>query len=154
MTTSMLLMSPKLCLQIHAHAVSTFPEECCGVMLGLRENSVLRIHAAIPTPNTAPVESRASRYVIDPRDILRADKIAQAGRLDIIGFYHSHPNHPAVPSKTDLSLSWPDYVYVIAAIAAEGPQELRAWQLPGRNQPMQEVRLHVSDSIPFMGDIA
>jgi len=148
----MLLMSTKIRQQIQAHAAQAFPEECCGVLLGVRDKGILAIQQAIPAPNTAPAESRATRYVIDPRDILQADKVASRDHLDIVGFYHSHPDHPAVPSKTDLALSWPDYVYLIASVGGAGQAELRAWQLPGLRQPMQEISITISEAIRLTGD--
>jgi proteasome lid subunit RPN8/RPN11 len=121
--------------QIAEHASAQYPEECCGILLG--DPAQQHIALAIPAKNTA--EERHHRYLIDPLDILRADKTARARRLDIIGFYHSHPDHPAIPSGTDLSLAWPDYIYVIQAVTASGAGDLRAWQLKAPGEPLQEI---------------
>jgi proteasome lid subunit RPN8/RPN11 len=122
---------------IFRHAAESYPEECCGILLGeLRER---RAAMALPARNTA--EERHHRYLIEPLAIVRADKLAQEKGLEIIGFYHSHPDHPAAPSRTDYELAWPDYVYLIAGMTAEGPGELRAWQLTGPGRPLEELRV-------------
>jgi proteasome lid subunit RPN8/RPN11 len=123
--------------QIEAHARDTYPEECCGILLGTF-GGVGVVRQMVRAENTADAETRAKRYLIDPRAILEADKIGRAADLEIVGFYHSHPDHPAVPSQTDLSQAWPDYVYVIVERRNDGPGELRAWQLT-EDRAMSEI---------------
>jgi proteasome lid subunit RPN8/RPN11 len=122
---------------IFRHAAAHYPEECCGILLG--DPAERRVVMAFAAGNTA--EERRRRYVIEPLDIVRADKLGREKGLEIIGFYHSHPDHPAAPSRTDHELAWPDYMYVIAGVTAGAPGELRAWQLVEAGAPMEEVRV-------------
>jgi len=75
--------------------------------------------------------NRERRYVIDPRETLAVEKELSGQGHEILGFYHSHPNHPAVPSEFDRSHAWPWYSYVILSIVDRTPAELRAWVLDG-----------------------
>lgn len=138
----MLNIPPHIRAEIQSHARETYPEECCGILLGTpgAGGGGATLKLAVRAENTADVATRAKRYLIDPRAILDADKIARAVNLEIVGFYHSHPDHPAVPSYTDLSLAWPDYIYIIAEAHANTPGELRAWRL-GEDRTMKEVAL-------------
>ena len=111
---------------IEAHAREAFPEECCGVLFG-HAGETRRAIEARPLKNLAE-EDRARRYVIDPLDLLRADEAARAQGLDLIGIYHSHPNHPAEPSEVDRSLASSWYSYLILSIVNRRPKELTAWR--------------------------
>ncbi len=112
---------------IEAHARETFPEECCGFLLGppTEPRKVVSLRRA-----TNLVESnRERRYVIDPREQLALSKELQGTGQDILGYYHSHPNHPAEPSEFDRSHAWPWWSYLILSIVNRKPAELRAWIL-------------------------
>src|SRR5205807_1278532 len=85
------------------------------------------ITEAIPAQNLAP-SNRASRFVLDPRAYLHADATARESGLLVVGCYHTHPDHAAIPSATDVSLAWPDTLYAIMTIQKEGPDELRIWR--------------------------
>ena len=111
--------------QMRRHASAAYPEECCGMLLG-RRNSVLHV---VPAPNTADPANRRTTYAIDPREILRVDREARTKNLEIIGYYHSHPDHPAVPSATDRALAWEGILYLIIPATATGSGEPRAWKL-------------------------
>ena len=114
---------------IHEHAREAYPEECCGFLLGpaADDRRVARVRRAT---NVAP-EDRVRRYVIDPRETLAVEKELAGSGLEILGFYHSHPNHPAVPSEFDRSHAWPWYAYVILSTVVRLPKDLRAWRLDG-----------------------
>jgi proteasome lid subunit RPN8/RPN11 len=116
---------------IEAHAQETFPEECCGFLLGPATEP--RKVADLRRATNVVEANRERRYVIDPREILAAEKeVAGTGR-EILGFYHSHPNHPAEPSEFDRSHAWPWYSYVILSIVDRKPADLRAWLLDGES---------------------
>lgn len=117
---------------IHAHAQETFPEECCGFLLGppMDPRRVADVRRARNVAET----NRERRYVIDPQEWLAVEKgLAGTGR-EILGFYHSHPNHPASPSEFDRGHAWPWYAYVILSIVDRVPKDLRAWSLDGESQ--------------------
>ena len=127
---------------IQEHARETFPEECCGFLVGpaAEDKRVDRVRRAT---NAAP-ENRPRRYVIDPRETLVLEKELAGSGLAILGFYHSHPNHPAVPSEFDRGHAWPWYAYVILSIVDRVPKDLRAWSLEDATSTFQPVPLDVA----------
>ncbi len=98
-----------------AHAQSTFPDECCGVMIGSIDGDSKTVTAAFPLEN-AYKGKQEDRYEIRPEDLLAADKKARAEGLDLIGIFHSHPDCDAYFSKTDLENSCPWYSFVVLSI--------------------------------------
>lgn len=114
---------------IRRHGEETYPEECCGFLLGLVESDGNVVHAARPAANSNE-NRRNDRYVISPDDYRSAEKAAVEAGLDVVGIYHSHPDHPARPSQTDLeSATFPGYTYVIVSIRDGRAAELTAWTL-------------------------
>lgn len=114
---------------IEDHARETYPEECCGFLLGPAKD-VRRIAETRRATNVGQ-ENRQRRYVIDPRETLAVEKSLAGTGHEILGFYHSHPNHPAIPSEFDRGQAWPWYSYVILSILDRKPVELGAWTLDG-----------------------
>lgn len=113
---------------IRTHAASTYPEECCGVLLGELGGGV-RVVETVSVDNTSEAH-RERRYLIDAPTLFRITKDADRRGLDVVGFYHSHPDHPAQPSQTDLEqATFPAYVYVIQSVVAGAADELTAWTL-------------------------
>lgn len=126
---------------IAAHARETYPEECCGGLLG-RAGEPRRALLARRMKNAA-TEDRSRRYVIDPLDLLHADDDARSRGLDLIGIYHSHPDHPAEPSEFDRSHASSWYSYLILSIVRGVPEALTAWRYDdssGRFLPEEIVR--------------
>lgn len=124
---------------IEAHARETYPEECCGFLLGLAAEPKI-VQEARRARNTVK-ENREIRYAIDPREILRTERDAATRGIVILGFYHSHPNHPARPSEFDLTnAAWPGYSYVILSIVDRNPNDMRSWILdPQEGTVLAEV---------------
>lgn len=114
---------------IEAHARETFPEECCGFLLG--PSGEPRKVTALRRATNVVESNRGRRYVIDPREFLAVEKELRGSGQEILGFYHSHPNHPAEPSEFDRSHAWPWYSYVILSVRDREPADLRAWLLDG-----------------------
>jgi len=109
---------------IDAHGRETFPHECCGALLGAGDT----VAATYALPNVT-TEGPRRRFRIDDKDYLQAERQASAAGLTLLGFYHSHPDHPAVPSQYDLDHAWPTFVYPIVSVMAGEPVALRAWML-------------------------
>ena len=120
---------------IRVHGQAAYPEECCGFLLGYATTEGNHVVAASPVKNRR-VENRERRYAITPHDYHAADRFARQQGLDIVGFYHSHPDHPARPSATDLAeATFSGYTYVIVSIRDGQPADLTAWSLaPDRSQ--------------------
>lgn len=108
---------------------AAYPAECCGLLVGRRTEAGWEVYTAEATENQSEAGEQHHRYVLDPRAFLRAQRAAERAGLEVVGFFHSHPDHPAAPSQFDTEHAWPGYVYVIVRVTAAGPQELTAWEL-------------------------
>jgi S-sulfo-L-cysteine synthase (O-acetyl-L-serine-dependent) len=111
--------------EIRAHGAATYPDECCGVLLGPKDGAVTDTWRL---DNSTDLERRR-RFLIGPDDYRRAEQRAAERGLDIVGFYHSHPDHPAEPSAFDLAHAWPNLSYAIVSIRGGVPREMRSWRL-------------------------
>ena len=109
---------------IRDHGRQTFPFECCGAMLG-RDGVVHEAHALANTTAEGP----RRRFLVRPDDYRAAEKRAREAKLDLLGFYHSHPDHPARPSQYDLDHAWPSFSYVIVSVMAGEDKDLTSWRL-------------------------
>jgi len=98
-----------------AHARASYPDECCGAMLGSTDGETKTVREAIALRN-AFEGAQAARYELRPEDLLAADKAARERNMDLIGIYHSHPDCDAYFSKTDLQNSCPWYSFVVLSI--------------------------------------
>jgi len=116
--------------RIHAHGEQAYPEECCGVLIGrdAKEGEPATVVRVIAAENER-VDSRHNRYVISPQSLLRAQRDARAAGLDVVGYYHSHPDHPARPSEFDREHAWPGTSYVIVSVREGKAVDCRSWRL-------------------------
>jgi proteasome lid subunit RPN8/RPN11 len=128
-TTDTLTLPDAVHDRLRAHAEAAYPEECCGVLLGRVESDSIRVTDLFPVENRDP-DARERRYLIGPGDYLRAERTAEDAGLDVVGFYHSHPDHPARPSATDLAeATFPGFVYTITAVERGRAASTTAWRL-------------------------
>ncbi|NIP60369.1 MAG: hypothetical protein GWM92_18485, partial [Gemmatimonadetes bacterium] len=110
-------------------ARARYPHECAGALLGrVEEDGGRRLDRAVPVRNERASE-RERRYLVGPGQILALEEAAQATGLVILGFFHSHPDHPPRPSEFDREHAWPWYSYVIVPVRDGEPGEPRAWRL-------------------------
>ncbi len=109
------------------HARSTYPEECCGFLLG-SDSDVRRIQHVLAARNVNQ-NSRRNRYNIEPMELVRADEEARRSNLNLVGIYHSHPDAPVQPSQFDLEHAWPWYTYVVLSVQNGEPRDMAAWFL-------------------------
>lgn len=109
---------------IEHHGREAYPHECCGALLG-DGDLVEAVHALPNVTNEGP----RRRFRVDDRDYLSSERRAAAEGLALLGFYHSHPDHPAEPSQYDLDHAWPTFVYPILSVRGGEPSALRAWRL-------------------------
>lgn len=134
---------------IRRHGAEAYPEEGCGFLLGTvtdeGENRVATLHQ---TENRQP-ENRTRRYQLTADDYRAADAAATAEGLDVVGIYHSHPDHPPRPSKTDLAeATFPGYTYVIVAVHEGTPTEVTAWTLAPDRSHFKEKEITIETSTP------
>jgi proteasome lid subunit RPN8/RPN11 len=130
---------------IRQHVEGAYPEEACGGLLG-REvgEGELGILTALPLPNTQATERRC-RYLIEAADVLSLERHAGALELDVVGFYHSHPDAPAVPSDIDREHAWPRYVYLIVGVSRHACASWRAWRLAEHRGAFDRIEVRSSD---------
>lgn len=125
---------------IRTHAERTYPEECCGLLLGEITATGKRVVEVWETENAWSPETaedlsalnsltKERRYVIHPKELLRAQKQGRDRQLTIIGIYHSHPDHPAIPSECDRQYAWAEYSYIIVAVEQGQATHLTNWSL-------------------------
>jgi proteasome lid subunit RPN8/RPN11 len=120
------------CEQIRRHAEGAYPRECCGILIGSFEAGDRTVDSIVPASNAA-AGSQQTTYALDPRELIRAQRDARERCLDIVGFYHSHPNHPAQPSPTDLEHAhWIGCSYVIVSVSGGKLCDTQSFQLSGR----------------------
>jgi proteasome lid subunit RPN8/RPN11 len=112
---------------IEKHGLEDYPDECCGFLYGA-EGDFRVIQEAKPVLNKV-TENRKRRFEISPQDYLLAERYAIENDLTLLGVYHSHPNHPAVPSIHDLEQAVPFFSYIIISVSDNRIKSLRSWQL-------------------------
>lgn len=118
---------------IRQHGRVGYPHEVCGILLG-RLGLPLLVLEAIPCVN-ANTERAADRYLLEPKEQLQVEKDARARGLDVVGYYHSHPDHPSKASETDRAQSWESLLYLILAVENSRDTSLQGWwRDPGQGQ--------------------
>ena len=138
---------------LRAHGEQTYPHECCGVLLGKSVDGTNIVHELRAAGNTR-TDSAHNRYNIDPVELIRIQRQARARSLDIVGFYHSHPDHPAQWSSTDFAEAhWLGCSYVITRVAQGRPAETNSFLLRGASEEDKSfadepIEILVSEPIP------
>jgi proteasome lid subunit RPN8/RPN11 len=131
--------------EIAAHGERDYPHECCGLLLGrFSENGTKVVSELYPISNAREEAAKRNRFLIRPEELLRGERYAAKKELEVIGFYHSHPDHPAVPSEYDLAHAWPVYSYIVVAIKAGQMEDLRSWEMQADRSRFEEEELQNS----------
>ncbi len=135
--------------QIRAHGEQTYPHECCGALLGLSTPHGWKVEAAVAAGN-ARTDSAHNRYQIAPLELVRIEREARRQGLDIAGFYHSHPDHPAQWSQTDFAEAhWLGCCYVITEVAQGQAAVTNSFLLTG---PTEEEKRFEPQAIRLDGE--
>ena len=127
MSIAPLQISEELAARIRAHGVETYPHECCGAILGTDDGD-RAVRDLMPLQNRRD-DSPRNRFEVTPDDVRLAEKTASEKKLDLIGWYHSHPDAPARPSEFDREHAWPWYSYIIVSIQKGEPKDMNSWRL-------------------------
>ena len=115
---------------VQEHAERGYPDEVCGLLIGSFDGADKVVRQVVPVENEwEAVDERRRRFLITPDVFARQERQARQDGLEIVGFYHSHPDHPAEPSEYDRDHAWPGYSYVIASVGRESVQDTRSWLL-------------------------
>lgn len=125
----MINISEKLIIQIELEAEKAYPNECCGIIVGAIKNNKKYAVQILASINDSAKSERYHRFVITPETMLKAEQLARLIHLDIIGFYHSHPDCPAVPSEYDTTHALPVYSYIIVLVVNGKVLEFTSWEL-------------------------
>jgi len=136
-----LWISGHLAARIRAHGAERYPHECCGALLGRDSAAILEsdrekgalapareILQLFPLVNRRD-DSPRNRFSVTAEDVRAAEKAAGEQGLEVVGWYHSHPDHPARPSEYDRDHAWPWYSYIIVSVENGAPQDLTSWRL-------------------------
>ena len=127
--------------KVQAHAESTYPEECCGLLIAKESKNVVD---AVMMRN-AFSGPKHDRYHIDPLELFKADREAARNGLTIAGIYHSHPDYPATLSKFDLEHSFPWYSYVVVSVPKGEAKDTRSWLPNAEHTDVTEEPIEVVD---------
>ncbi len=151
-----IILPSELELQIRAHGEKSYPHECCGIVAGTVQGETrhaTEVRALTNLRETAggaefieahEGESAANRFFIDPREQMKVERELEKRRLAVLGFYHSHPNVAARPSKYDLDHAWPFYTYIIVSVRNGTSAEMTAWLLRDDRSAFDDVPIEFS----------
>jgi proteasome lid subunit RPN8/RPN11 len=128
-------------LAIRRHGQETYPHECCGALVGRDD----RVAGVVPLPNTTE-EGPRRRFLVRASDYRLAEQRASEMGGELLGFYHSHPDHPARPSLYDLDHAWPTFAYIILAVANGAAEEMTLWFLMDDRSRFEEGSLHHAEN--------
>ncbi len=129
---------------IEAHGEETYPNEGAGFLLGRTEESGMVIASILPVDNKREAEAQHNRYQLTPHDFTQAELEAARRDLDLVGVFHSHPDHPARPSQFDLDYALPHFLYLITSIQQGRAVETTAWQLRPDRSAFDQDDLEIS----------
>ena len=131
----MITITETLLDEIRAHGVKAYPYECCGLMLGRYGAEGKVVTETYPISNAREESAKRHRFLIEPGELMLGERYARDHDLEVVGFYHSHPDSPAVPSQYDLEHAWPTYSYIIVSTTADEAKDLFSWeQEPDRSR--------------------
>ena len=114
--------------EIREHGIRDYPYECCGLLLGRYEADGKVVSETYPISNAREESAKRNRFLIKPEELMRGEQYARERELEVVGFYHSHPDSPAVPSLYDLEHAWPTYSYIIVSTSVGRAGELYSWE--------------------------
>ena len=146
-----LILSDSLRQQIGREGVSAYPNECCGILIGRDIKhagvAVRVVDRLEPGRNAFEAAEQYHRFSIDPAQQLKAEKEAEKEGLAVLGYYHSHPDHPARPSEYDRAHAWPYYSYVIVAIEKGIPALITSWVLDDVTETFTQQEIKKSEEL-------
>jgi len=139
----MISISEQLLENVREHGIRDYPYECCGLLLGRYEADAKVVIETYPISNAREESAKRNRFLIQPEELMRGERYARSNELEVVGFYHSHPDSPARPSQYDLEHAWPTYSYIIVATSEGHSGDLYSWeQEPDRSKfNPEEIRI-------------
>jgi proteasome lid subunit RPN8/RPN11 len=130
---------------IRLQGEATYPSECCGLLLGRLEDGEKKIEEVFSVDNAREDGAQHNRFLIPPAKLLEAEKVARQKHLEILGFFHSHPEAEAKPSAFDLEHAWPFYSYVIVSVKERRAGDLNSWRMVNDRSRFEAEQIVVLD---------
>lgn len=140
----MISISESLLREIREHGVRDYPYECCGLLLGRYEADGKVVNETYPISNAREESAKRNRFLIQPEELLRGEQYARSRQLEVVGFYHSHPDSPAIPSRYDLEHAWPTYSYIIVSTSEGHAGDLYSWEQEADRSRFNQEELKVT----------
>ena len=141
----MITISKEQLKEIREHGVRDYPYECCGLLLGRYRAEGKVVTETYPISNAREESAKRNRFLIEPKELLRGEQYARGRDLEVVGFYHSHPDSPAVPSQYDLEHAWPTYSYIIVSTRADRAGDLFSWEQEADRSKFSQEELRVEE---------
>jgi len=139
----MLQLSSDLKKNIKTAGETAYPNECCGIILGqINDDGIKNAKRTVAIDNSSENNERYHRFLITPEDMFHAEQVARAAKLEIVGFYHSHPDHPSAPSDYDKDHALPFYSYVIVSVDNGKARILTSWELTDDRTNFIQEEIH------------
>jgi proteasome lid subunit RPN8/RPN11 len=133
--------------EVAAHGERDYPYECCGLLLGsFSKDGTKTVVETYPISNAREEEAKRNRFLIRPEELMQGEQAAKTKGLEVVGFYHSHPDHPAVPSQYDLDHAWPTYSYIIVSVRTGEAGDLRSWEMEPDRSHFEEEAITVEQT--------
>jgi len=145
----MIIIDPGSLTRIKTHALAIFPDECCGFLFGSEKDIGVRAISTIREVNNSKPGDKRRRFEINAKDYMQAEQFALESGLLLLGIYHSHPNHPAIPSEQDRIAAQPYFSYVIISVMNDQIDHIRSWRLNDSSQFEEEnfSPVHLNQSL-------
>ena len=138
----MITLAKEQILEIQRHGEREYPFECCGLLVGqFGSNGEKTVAEIFPIENAREESAKHNRSLITPRDLMRGERYAREKKLDVVGNYHSHPDHPAIPSQFDLDHALPVWSYVIVSIEKGNAVDVRSWEMVNDRSKFNEEEI-------------
>jgi proteasome lid subunit RPN8/RPN11 len=145
MALSRVAISDAVDQAIRRHGQETYPHECCGALVGTTADAASVVVDVVPLPNTTE-EGPRRRFLVRASDYRLAERRAAEMGSELLGFYHSHPDHPARPSQYDLDHAWPTFAYIIVSVANGKATDLTVWFLKDDRSSFEKGSLHYGEN--------
>ncbi|HEY0319957.1 MAG TPA: M67 family metallopeptidase [Pyrinomonadaceae bacterium] len=133
--------------EMRAHGERDYPHECCGLLIGSFKEDYKEVSEVYPISNAREEEAKRNRFLIRPEELMRGERYARERSLDVVGFYHSHPDHPAAPSAYDLEHAWPSYSYIIVSVREGIAGNLFSWEMLTDRSSFAEEQIKERDEL-------
>jgi proteasome lid subunit RPN8/RPN11 len=142
-----LFLSQEILTRIHQHGEQAYPEEGAGLLLGETKGNEQQVSEIVSLTNEREEDARHNRYQLSPQDYLMGEELADRMGLDVLGVFHSHPDHPNQPSEFDRQWAWPNFSYLITSVVQGVAVESRSWRLNEDRANFSEEKVEVIEQV-------